>query len=103
LAQVTVHNHLGLIVAELINNAARHGADDASILVRLDLTGGEIRCSVFNEGMFGTDGPSGHGLQLAEGVASELDGRLERHFGPQGALVLVAASLDAGTFPKGAR
>src|ERR1700761_9377806 len=82
---------LGLIVAELITNAARHGDGEEEILVELGVVADEVVCSVFNPGVFEPDVQRSSGLRVVEGLASDIDGRLERSFGPDGAMVLIAS------------
>jgi two-component sensor histidine kinase len=92
---------LGLIVAELINNAARHAfaasGDGRSrqILVEARPEAGAFHCLVSDNGAASADPTPGLGSRIVDALAGELGGRVERRYGPEGSSVLVTFPLDA--------
>jgi two-component sensor histidine kinase len=87
---------LGLIVAELVRNAVRHGLADrnGSIVVRLTRRGDALMCLVSNDGNRGSPLPGGRGRQLVAVLADEIGGSVEWNFTPAGAHVQLEAPLD---------
>jgi two-component sensor histidine kinase len=70
---------LGLVVAELIRNAARHGLRGraGAITVRITLSHGEMVCLVGDDGHHLSDLRSGRGMSLIRALAGELEGSVD--------------------------
>jgi two-component sensor histidine kinase len=83
---------VGLVVAELITNAARHGASSgpAEIFVSVALNAGQVECRVCNSGPVMSTFRPGLGTCLVDALAVELDGRIERRFGENGAMITLS-------------
>lgn len=83
---------LGLIVAELIRNSARHGLlwGTGVILVRLVERSGHISCRVCNTGGSDRLARAGRGQKLAATLARELGGSIHWWLTPQGGTVLLS-------------
>jgi two-component sensor histidine kinase len=77
---------VGLIVAELVRNAARHGLSGAAgdIWVEIGESGGRVICSVCDDGNGAPSGHAGRGRRLVQALAAELDGSVEWCFAPSG-------------------
>jgi two-component sensor histidine kinase len=80
---------VGLIVAELVRNAARHGlaGEPGEIEVRLVERAGAINCFVCDSGGGATAGKPGRGLRLMRSIAAELGGSLDGRFTLMGSVV----------------
>jgi two-component sensor histidine kinase len=87
---------VGLIVAELIRNAARHGlrGGPGSILVEISETSGWISCLVSDNGHGASGWPSGRGGQLVQALAGELGGSIDWRFGRHGCRACVEFPLQ---------
>jgi two-component sensor histidine kinase len=74
---------LGMVVSELITNAARHAfaGRPGEIRVELVRTDGFVRCTVSDNGSASADVQPGRGIRIIEQLATALDGRFERKFG----------------------
>jgi two-component sensor histidine kinase len=77
---------LGMIVYELINNAARHAFDEAGgeIRVQIAQVGKLVECHVSDDGVAPVFARRGRGLKIIEDLAARLHGRVEHQFGPHG-------------------
>jgi two-component sensor histidine kinase len=77
---------LGMIVYELIINAARHafGCGDGEIRVELLTAGAFVECSVRDNGSAGASVGSGRGLKIIDELIKGLDGRFMQKFGSTG-------------------
>lgn len=86
---------VGLIVAELVRNAARHGLKGKSgrILVHVGARAGQVTCLVSDNGHEGRGAP-GRGQQLIRSLVSELGGAVEWTFTPQGAHAYLQVPTD---------
>jgi two-component sensor histidine kinase len=82
----------GLIVSELITNAARHGLRGQSgmIVLEMSLRHGLVQCLVTDDGHGVVGFTPGHGSRIIEALAQDLGGNIERKFGPRGAAVLLS-------------
>jgi two-component sensor histidine kinase len=82
---------LGMIVSELITNAARHAfaGRPGEIRVELVRTGGFVRCTVSDNGSAPADVQPGRGVRIVEQLAQELNGRFERKFGSAGTTAIL--------------
>jgi two-component sensor histidine kinase len=88
---------VGLIVAELINNAVRHafGGRGGAVRVEVCARGDLVLCRVSDDG--GSDVPArpGRGSAVIEGLAAELGGQVEWRFGRGGATALLSFPLTS--------
>jgi two-component sensor histidine kinase len=78
--------HLGMIVYELIINAARHAFQrgEGEIRVELISTGTVAECSVLDNGSAPARIEPGRGLKIIDELTGSLGGRFERKLGPRG-------------------
>jgi two-component sensor histidine kinase len=83
---------LGMIVYELITNAARHAFSgrEGEIRIELSRAGALIQCRVLDNGSGAATFRPGQGMTIVRYLAEELGGRIEHHFGPCGSMVIVA-------------
>jgi two-component sensor histidine kinase len=78
---------VGLIVAELVRNAARHGLSGvagAAIWVVVEDAAEHVRCSVCDNGAGSPGMGAGRGQRLVQALAAELDGSVAWTFAPNG-------------------
>jgi two-component sensor histidine kinase len=82
---------LGMIVSELITNAARHAFRESGGVIRVELRSSQsfVECRVTDNGTAAANIRPGHGLEIVEALAKGLDGKIDRQFGPQGATTAV--------------
>ncbi len=80
---------IGLIVAELVRNALRHGlsGNDGLILVNVRADVDAIVCHVWDTGCSPQPPQPGRGQKLVETIASELGGTVDWAFTPEGGVV----------------
>ena len=95
---------LGLIVAELITNASRHAFAGGGGTIRIELKrcGSQAECRVSDNGSGHEDIRQdtreanseairqGQGLAIIRDLATGLDGKVEQHFGADGAVAVVS-------------
>jgi two-component sensor histidine kinase len=89
----SVHSwRLGMIVHELITNAARHafGDERGEIQVELLRMGSLVVCKVQDDGSSHQRVRRGRGLKIVEMLAETLCGRFEQKFGTRGSTSMVA-------------
>jgi two-component sensor histidine kinase len=90
---------VGLIVAELVRNAARHGfsGGPGAIWVEITEASGRINCLVCDDGCGAPTTRTGRGRRLVEALARELCGSADWCFAPGGCCVrLDFPNQDAG-------
>ena len=99
---------VGLIVSELVTNAARHGrpSGNGKILVSVGTSGGQVVCRVNDNGTVAAAFRPGLGTRLVNALAMELGGHVERRLSENGATITLtfpAQSRSAGSalFPPG--
>jgi two-component sensor histidine kinase len=83
---------VGLIIAELVTNAAKHGPGGrgSAIVVEVRRAGPELFCAVADSGGSATKHPSpSRGLRLVEALAAELEGDVDWSFRPNGVTALL--------------
>jgi two-component sensor histidine kinase len=87
---------LGLIVHELITNAARHafGGADGEIRVGLWRDGAFIKCSVQDSGSAPAKVRPGRGLKIVSGLSDALGGHFKQTFEPWGSKSLLVFPHD---------
>jgi two-component sensor histidine kinase len=80
---------VGLIIAELVRNAARHGLSGAAGVIWVVVEDGPdlISCSVCDDGGGVSAGRTGRGRRLVQSIAAELGGTVEWTFAPTGCCV----------------
>jgi two-component sensor histidine kinase len=82
---------LGMIVSELITNAARHAFAGRPGRIRVELfrVDGFIKCAVRDNGSAPAHVAPGRGLRIVEELSKALDGRFERRFEPTGTAAIL--------------
>jgi two-component sensor histidine kinase len=87
---------LGMMVYELVTNAARHafGNGRGEIRVELSRAGKLVECTVVDNGSAPSKVQRGRGLKIVDELVKGLDGRLDQRFGPKGSFSIL-------TFPYG--
>jgi two-component sensor histidine kinase len=77
---------LGMIVYELINNAARHAFDEAGGEIRVEIAqvGRLVECRVSDDGAASASPRPGRGTKIIEDLMARLRGRFKQKFGPYG-------------------
>jgi two-component sensor histidine kinase len=80
--------HLSMIISELITNAARHAFGDrgGKIHVELFQSGPFVKCRVADNGTAPEKIRPGHGFAIVERLIASLDGKINQHFGLEGAV-----------------
>jgi two-component sensor histidine kinase len=83
---------LGLIVSELITNAAHHAFDHCGSVIRIELlpSKSSIRCRVTDDGMSESEIHPGHGLRIIAALAKSLGGTIEQQFGALGSTTILS-------------
>ena len=87
---------LGLIVHELVTNAAKHACFDAragAIRVKLARIGAVVNCVVLANGSRSARGAAGRGLRISNDLAKGLGGRVEHGFGTEFTSVVLSFPL----------
>jgi two-component sensor histidine kinase len=90
---------LGMIVYELITNAARHAfaGDEGDIRVQLSRAGAFVQCKVMDNGSAPAQVQQGRGLKIIEALIRALGGRFKQEFGSRGSVsILVFPYGQAG-------
>jgi two-component sensor histidine kinase/DNA-binding winged helix-turn-helix (wHTH) protein len=79
---------LGMIISELVTNAARHAFGDGGgkIEVELSRCGPFINCRVADDGTAPEKVRPGRGFAIVEGLIASLHGAINQHFGPRGSI-----------------
>jgi two-component sensor histidine kinase len=87
---------LGMIVYELILNAARHAFEDrgGEIRVAVSRDAALVKCIVQDNGSAANNIVPGRGLKIVMALSNALDGRFKQTFGPHG-------STSVLVFPRG--
>ncbi|MGC1443986.1 MAG: ATP-binding protein [Xanthobacteraceae bacterium] len=93
---------MGMIVHELITNAARHAfaGEKGEIQVELLRVGSVIACKVQDDGSLRRQVRHGRGLKIIEMLAKTLDGRFEQKFGSLGSTSMLAFPYYEGEAQK---
>ena len=87
---------LGLIVHELVANAARNAcfdARDGQIKIKLTRIGALVKCVVADNGSRRGRSASDRGLRISNDLAKDLSGRIERGFGTEFTSVILSFPL----------
>lgn len=82
---------LGMIVYELITNAARHAfaGRDGEIQVELLRSGAFVQCKVLDNGAAAAHVQPGRGLKIVGELIKALDGQFEQKFGTTGSMSIL--------------
>ena len=82
---------LGMIVCELITNAARHAFGNGKGEVRVELSRADklVECRVVDDGSAPTNVRQGRGLKIVDELVKGLDGLLDQRFGQRGSLSIL--------------
>jgi two-component sensor histidine kinase len=94
---------LGMIVYELITNAARHAFAGRIGEIRVELlrVGASVECNVLDNGSAPAKVHRGRGLKIIGELVKALDGRFEQKFGNTGSLsTLVFPSSEGSGRPR---
>jgi two-component sensor histidine kinase len=77
---------LGMIVSELVNNAARHAFGEGGGTIRVELSAKDdfVECRVVDNGAVRGKVRPGQGTRIIEALARGLDGEIAQTFGPNG-------------------
>lgn len=88
---------LGLIISELITNAARHAFDERGGVIRVELRPSRsfVECRVTDNGSSEANIRPGHGLKIVAALARSLGGTIEQRFGPRGATSVLVFPANA--------
>ena len=89
---------VGLIVSELITNAARHafrGRDDGQVRVEVWTCGDRVCCRVTDNGRPTANPKAGRGCTVATALAADLQGTLDWRFEAAGTVAELAFPLTA--------
>jgi two-component sensor histidine kinase len=83
---------VGLIIAELITNAVRHGfgGKGGMIVIEVRQAGAEVLCQVSDNGGCEPDPPASRGRKVVEGLAGDLGGDISWRFEPSGVTALLS-------------
>jgi two-component sensor histidine kinase len=87
---------LGLIVHELVTNAANHACFDAragAIKIKLTRTGPLVNCVILDNGSRSARGAVGRRLRISNDLAKGLGGRVEHGFGTEFTSVVLSFPL----------
>src|SRR5271155_300915 len=87
---------LGLIVSELVRNAAHHGLrwKEGDIRVELKTDGNELRCSVSDSGGIEAAPEAGRGCRVVASLAGEIGGSVAWQFSARGTIAVVRLPFD---------
>jgi two-component sensor histidine kinase len=79
---------LGMIISELVTNAARHAFGDGGgkIQVELSRCGPLANCRVADDGTAPEKIRPGRGFAIVQGLIASLHGTINQHFGPRGSV-----------------
>ncbi len=83
---------VGLIVAELITNAVRHGFPHEAGAITVDIarSAGRVYCRVRDNGRADGLFIAGQGSRIVDALAEELGGAIDREFSSQGTTVVLS-------------
>jgi two-component sensor histidine kinase len=87
---------LGLIVSELITNAARHAFRHSGGTIRVEISqpSFSVQCLVTDNGGGRAVGQPGHGAAIIRALADSLGGRFDQHFGVNGTTAILIFPSD---------
>ena len=87
---------LGMIIAELVTNSARHAFDDGggTIRIQMSASGPFAQCCITDDGSSRGPLQPGHGLKIVDALARELNGRIDHRFGLGGATSILRFPIN---------
>jgi|SRR5579862_2035151 len=90
---------LGMIVFELVNNAARHAFSGGEGRIRVELLAADavVECRVMDNGSFAANVQPGRGLKIIEELSKSLGGQLNQAFGPLGSNSILVFPCEGDT------
>jgi two-component sensor histidine kinase len=95
---------LGMILFELVNNAARHAFSDGEGEIRVELLSADpfVECRVIDNGSAIGEVHSGHGLKIIDALSKSLGGQFEQKFGSKGsrATLVFPATVSCRWLPR---
>lgn len=93
---------LGLILSELITNAARHAFNNFTGSIRVELfpSTSFVECRVTDNGKSEANISVGRGLKIVKSLVDSLGGRMKQQFGPRGATSLIVIPLCPSSFEE---
>jgi two-component sensor histidine kinase len=88
---------VGLIVSELITNAARYGLPSGrgEIFVSVAANAAQVVCRVSDNGSTGTIFTPGLGIRVVDTLAAELDGQVDRRLSKNGATITLSFPAES--------
>jgi two-component sensor histidine kinase len=83
---------LGLIISELITNAAHHAFGHGGSVIRIELLPSKwsIKCRVTDDGGSESEIHPGRGLRIIAALARSLGGTIDQQFGPLGSTTILS-------------
>jgi two-component sensor histidine kinase len=97
---------LGMIIAELVTNSARHAFNDGggTIRIQMSASGPFAQCCITDDGSSRGPLQPGHGLKIVDALARELNGRIDHRFGLGGATSILRFPIndEASRLTRGA-
>ena len=87
---------LGMIVAELITNAARHAFGDEPGLINVEIfrSSNSLECRVTDNGSAEAAVRPGQGFEIIQDLIKRLHGMIDQQFGPCGSPSVLVFPLD---------
>jgi two-component sensor histidine kinase len=94
---------LGLIVSELVTNAARHAFRGPNGIIRVEIqpSSSSVHCRVTDNGYGNAEGRPGRGLKIVQALASSLGGTIDHHFTSEGTVVSLVFPVGSVAGPVG--
>jgi two-component sensor histidine kinase len=88
---------LGLIVSDLVTNAARHAFHNGGGVIRVELLPSKtcVECRISDNGSGEANISPGRGLKIVQSLTKSLDGSIVHRFGPQGAASLLSFPVSS--------
>jgi two-component sensor histidine kinase len=94
---------MGMIVAELVNNAVRHAFDEqgGTIEVKCRPSGAFVECHVSDNGSASSvDVRPGSGLKIIQALAQEIDASFRFNFGEDGSQAVLILPVKHGRYEE---
>ena len=90
---------LGMIISELVTNAARHAFRGSGGVISVEVMPSRtfVECRVSDNGAGATNIAPGRGLRIIQALIEGLDGRIEQRFAPDGTMSIVTFPLAVGS------
>ena len=90
---------LGMIISELVTNAARHAFRTSGGVIRVEVMPSRtvVECRVSDNGAGAANIIPGRGLRIIKALIEGLDGRIEQRFAPDGTMSILTFPLAVGS------